>query len=210
MALFGFAQIPISFGIVNLETGESASGPIKYDYASIDDMAYAMIKSGGMLPQHQLFRRIWSCLSRHCGGTQVVGRTLAEWKVKLLSMGFNEETDMVVNRGTTNFDRLSLGRIMAVNNSFSAKAIDVEPETLDLDIMSVFRCHSTISEFSLGHSHRTLVNNDHEYRWHDPLYDAKATRDLWFVAKWYTTEMFKEVQRVYRYVQVSLERGAGQ
>lgn len=64
-----------------------------------------------------------------------------------------------------------------------------------LDLADVFKTHSTIATTALSFVYRTYVQNDHEHRWHDPLYDAAATGKLWLVAVANTIKILKEAKK---------------
>jgi hypothetical protein len=191
----GFSPIPLAIGIVNAGNGSKITGPIRYNFNTIDEMADAIMASG-ILPPFVTRSRVRETLRRHYRGHKVVGLTISEWKKRLEAIGFNEKTDLLVTWGFTNLDRLGMGRIMAAESGIKATTDQTALKADHLDLMAVFRYHSDIQHYHLWFIYRTYVKANHNFQWHDALFDARATLDLYFVAKRYTTDANTKFQHL--------------
>ncbi|KZM19039.1 hypothetical protein ST47_g9813 [Ascochyta rabiei] len=190
----GFALIPSRIDIVNLSTGKSDTGIIKYNFGHIGSIADAIIASGA-LPLRADCRRVGGVLRRHYEGTKTSGYTMSMWKFRLLDLGFDPKNDLAVSWGFTNFDRLSMGGIMAENSDFAVRNDHIELKTKHMDLVQIFKTYSSIETTALSFLYRTYIKDDHEHRWHDPIYGAMATKELWPVLRRFTEPLFKEMKK---------------
>ena len=118
------------------------------DFDTIGEMANAIMNSG-ILPPFVTFQRVRECLRRHYRGDKVVGLTIPKWKAKLIGMGLNEKTSLLVIWGFTNLDHLAMGRIMAGESRIKATTDQTVLKSDNLDLMAVFQYHSDIQHYHL-------------------------------------------------------------
>lgn len=122
------------------------------------------IAASQVLHKHHHRKRSGGTLRRYYDDTQLSGFAMSEWKTSLLDLGFNPKTDLVVSWGFANFDRLSMGRIMAVNPTFAVKSANVELQNRRLGLSQMFRAHSSILTTASSSVHETFHKDDYEFR----------------------------------------------
>lgn len=109
------------------------------------------------------------------------GETFAEHAARLAEIGFEEEKAPVVNWGDTKIDENGLGRILHMRESLRVgkSAVALSSSCLCLNLHYLVRhCSGLYTSLHLMNAWRMLCKDrpDVDMMWHDPMWDADATR----------------------------------
>lgn len=173
----GLAPLPTEVGIVNIGTGKSYSGFIRYPgitttrkFITILQQRDAINFRSGVFKFHLM--TVW--VQSQCKGHDVASKTPAQHKKALIELGFDEDRALVFNWGTTPLDSLGLGRILREEGELVVARGQCQPRCKTIDIMTLFRRCIDMPSMSL--SLKSV--------WHMLYPQEKVVNLFWHSALW--------------------------